>query len=193
MHMCTRSIAVWTASAILALLAVNVAASDVIHMNLRDLVGRADRILRGTVIESTEGTITAGGGDLPVVTYKIRVNQSLKGGDGSGEVIEVRLLGTMKQPDSGPYRRAAVLKDLPRFSVGNNYLFVLTRPSAIGLSTTVGLGQGLFTLGGRPGQETAVNGANNLGLFAGLPGAPQSSGPVPYSTLVQQINNLLAR
>jgi hypothetical protein len=167
-------------------------ASNVLHMTLRDLVARGDRIVRGTVVAAEEGTLSAGGGNIPIVTYRIRVNETLKGSVGSGDVIEVRLLASMKQVTSGKLRRAALLRDLPRFAVGRDYLFVLTRPSQIGLSTTVGLGQGLFELRGRPGQEQAVNEANNLGLLAGVPGAA-ASGPVAYASLVKEIRTLVGR
>jgi hypothetical protein len=167
-------------------------ASNVIHMTLRDLVARGDRIVRGTVVAADEGTLSAGGGNIPIVTYQIRVDEALKGSVAGGEVIEVRLLASPKQAANGRLRRAAILRDLPRFAVGRDYLFVLTRPSQIGLSTTVGLGQGLFELRGRPGQEQAVNAANNLGLSSGVPGAA-TSGPVPYASLVKQIRTLVGR
>jgi hypothetical protein len=193
MNTLSHRVRVLALGAALTLAAANLGASDVAHMTLRDLVGRADRIVRGTVLESTEGKIQAGGGSLPIVTYRIQVDQALKGAAGAGDIIEVRLLGVPKQAASGAFRRATMLKDLPQFRVRGNYLFVLTRPSAIGLSTTVGLGQGLFQVQGRPGAETAVNSANNLGLFIGVSDAPQAAGPVAYSTLVQQIKNLLSR
>jgi len=177
--------------AFLALGALAAEASNVLHMNLRDLVARADRIVRGTVLESEEGTLAIGNGVLPIVRYRIRVEETLKGGASVGDVIEVRLLGQIKPTSSGRYRRASVLRDLPQFTVGRDYLFVLTRPSSIGLSTTVGLGQGLFRVAGHPGDEQAVNEAHNLGLFRGIQGAPQAPGPVPYATLVKQIRTLV--
>ena len=39
--------------------------------------------------------------------------QALKGERGPGDVIEVRLLATMKQSTAGSLRRATVLRDLP--------------------------------------------------------------------------------
>ena len=66
-------------------------ASNVIHMTLSDLVERGDRIVRGTVLAADEGTVTAGGGALPIVIYKIRVDEALKGEAGQGDVIDVRL------------------------------------------------------------------------------------------------------
>lgn len=180
-------------AALLTCALVTAEASNVLHMTLRDLVARGDRILRGTVLAADESTVSAGGGNLPTITYRIRVEEALKGSASAGEVIEVRLLASMKQVSSGSLRRATTLRDLPKFSVGRDYLFVLTRPSQIGLSTTVGLGQGLFELRGRPGQELAVNEANNLGLFSGIQGAPAGPGPVTYASLVKEIHTLLGR
>ncbi len=190
----TARLIVSAAAAMTVLLAVTADAANVRYMNLRDLVANADRIVRGTVISSQESTVSAGGGNIPVVTYRIRVDESLKGAATAGQTIEVRLLGPIKEVAKGSLRRGALYRDLPQFRVGGDYLFVLTRPSAIGLSTTVGLGQGLFQLRGRPGAELAVNGANNLGLLSGLPAAaPQPSGPVPYGELARHIRRLTGR
>jgi hypothetical protein len=175
------------------ILAPTLDAANVRYMTLQDLVTRADQIVRGTVIASDESTVSAGGGAVPIVTYRIRVEESLKGGAAAGETIEVRLLGRPKQAIGGSLRRGPFFNDLPQFTVGSDYLFVLTRPSAIGLSTTVGLRQGLFELRGRRGAELAVNGANNLGLFTATTAGPRTSGPVAYGELVKRINSLLGR
>ena len=55
------------------------------------------------------------------------------------------------------------------------------------LSTTVGLGQGAFTIFSQNREDFAVNEFNNQGL--GLDGA----GPVEYSELVAKILALLGR
>jgi hypothetical protein len=193
MHRFTSRVVAAAAAALALLVTVTADAANVRYMNLRDLVARADRIVRGTVVASDEGTVQAGGGTLPIVTYRIRVDEALKGAGNGGETIEVRLLGRIKEVKAGALRRGPVFRDLPQFAVGSDYLFVLTRPSAIGLSTTVGLGQGLFQLQGRRGTELAVNEANNLGLFTGLTGAPAASGPVSYAELAKQIRSLVSR
>jgi hypothetical protein len=183
----------WYACAAIALTAAAaLEASNVVHMTLRDLVTRADRIVRGTVLQADESTVVAGGGNLPIVIYRIRVDEVLKGSIGTGDVLVVRMVGLPKPLTSGPYRRANLLRDLPQFAVGRDYLFALTRPSQIGLSTTVGLGQGLFQLRGRPGQELAVNEANNLGLLE-TRGVRRAPGPLPYAALVKEINSILGK
>ncbi|HSG40426.1 MAG TPA: hypothetical protein VLE27_12370, partial [Thermoanaerobaculia bacterium] len=88
--------------------------------------------------------------------------------------------------------------ELPRLQVGQDYLLLTTAPSAVGLSTTVGLGQGRFGLQGKPGQEVAVNDNRNLGLFrgmatAGAKSAEQPEGPVPYATLATIIRDIVSQ
>jgi hypothetical protein len=178
-------------------------AANVKHMPLPELVARADRIVRGTVLAVDDTSVPVGVGTLSATVYRIRVAETLKGSAAPGEVIEVRLLAPPKTPRTGRFARGTLLQDLPRFDVGREYLFLLTRPSAIGLSTTVGLKQGLFELRGRDTEQIAVNGANNLGLFepagaaargpAARAVARPASGPVPYSTLAGEIRALVGK
>jgi hypothetical protein len=179
------------------------------QMTLPELVANADRIVRGTVIAGDDTTVSAGGGQLPATAYRIRVAEMLKGAPASGDLLDVRLLARPKAAPTGSLRRGTLLQDVPEFRVGQEYLFLLTRPSAVGLSTTVGLGQGLFELRGRGSEQVAVNGANNVGLFgrpdaaaaaAATPGATARSsggrsagGPVAYNTLASEIRALAAR
>lgn len=207
----SRSIARLTLmAAALLLYGAGIEAVSVEHLTLGEIVDRADRIVRGTVIAADETTISAGGGRLPVVVYRIRVGEVLKGAAPDGEIIEVSLLSPRKM--AAPRNRAtSLLRDLPEFRVGQEYLLALTRPSAIGLSTTVGLGQGLFQLRGGQGREEAVNQLNNAGLFdgslaiAGAPnartaapaaspaGAGRGAGPMPYADLANEIRARLVR
>jgi hypothetical protein len=43
-------------------------------MNLQQMCNAAGRIFRGTVLGATEGTVTAGGGQLTTIVYRIRVS-----------------------------------------------------------------------------------------------------------------------
>jgi hypothetical protein len=192
------------ASTIAVICVAHTQAASVEHMTLRELVDRADRIVRGTVIAADESTVSAGGGRLPIVVYRIQVNEVIKGAVPGG-VLEVRLLSPGKM--AGTQQRAiSLFRDLPELRVGQQYLLALTAPSAIGLSTTVGLGQGLFELRGAPGREEAVNRWNNLGLLddslatAGAPApaaraaaAAQPAGPMPYARLVDEIRARMGR
>lgn len=174
------------------------AAATVIQMNLAEMVDRADRIYRGTVLDVREGTVSVGGGELPTVTYRIRVDEAFKGTyqEVKGvQIAELKMVGKLKSSGGAP-GRIAILEDLPKLEVGRDYLLLTTPRSAIGLSTMVGLGQGRFELQGKPGQEVAVNANKNLGLFSGMnAGFAASSnppeGPVPYEDLAGLIRGLV--
>lgn len=175
------------------------AAATVIQMNLAEMVDRADRIFRGTVLDVREGTVSVGGGELPTVTYRIRVDESFKGTyqEVKGvRIAELKMVGKLKSSATSPVRRFSVLSDLPKLDVGRDYLLLTTPRSAIGLSTMVGLGQGRFELQGKAGQEVAVNDNKNLGLFRGMgtgfaASTNQPEGPVPYQDLAGLIRGLV--
>ena len=189
-----------------AVLAVSLplSAATVVQLNLEQMVDRADKIFRGTVLDAREGTVQAGGGELPVVTYRLRVDEEFKGAfeEVKGvRIAEVRMLGKLKPASSsGTARSLPPLTDLPRLEVGRDYLLLTTPESAAGLSTTIGLGQGRFELKGKPGQEIALNDNQNRGLFRGMSGtdsfsggATPQEGPLPYSALASLIRNIVGQ
>jgi hypothetical protein len=172
--------------------AANVSASMLVRqMNLQQMCGAARRIFRGTVVGASEGMVSVGGGHLSTVIYRIRVDESFKGTFDlikGQRIATVQMLRPSKRPASGPLRQLSLMDDLPVFQEGHDYLILATAPSAAGLSTTIGLTQGVFKLTGKPGQETAVNGNDNVGLN---PNAPR--GPIPYSSLRSTIRQVLGR
>jgi hypothetical protein len=159
-------------------------ADIVLQMSLDDLASRADRVFRGSVMSAEPGTTEVGGGSLPTVTYQVLVEEEFKGNypstDGKA-MVTVTMVGNSKEGDRlvNGQRRLSALPDLPELNVGENYVLFTTKPSAVGLSTTVGLGQGAFKIYLSPdGQELAANELNNAGLF---------NGPVTYSQLASAI------
>jgi hypothetical protein len=146
------------ALAALAVASLPAEATMLKQMNLADLSKGADRIFRGTVTGIDTSTVRAGGGTLPVVIYRIKVSDALKGQfvtKGGRTYAEVRMLGDLKtvRNASGAYEHVSVLRDLPRLRMGSEYLLFTTPPSRAGLSTTLGLGQGLFKIPGHVGRE----------------------------------------
>jgi hypothetical protein len=166
------------------------------QLDLQELTGRADKIFRGTVIGIDEGTIEAGGGELPAVTYRIAVDEMFKGEatevKGDEAVVVIRMIGSLeidKANEDGNIRFSP-FREVPRLSMGSDYVLFTTPESAIGLSVTVGLGQGAFsvyTVDGADDAFMAVNEFNNAGL--GLNG----EGPVEYDKLGAQIRALLGQ
>lgn len=183
-----RWIPAWRAPILVLLLAAMTlapaGASMVLKMDLADLSERADRIFRGTVLSVEPGAVMAGGAELPTVTYRLRVDEAFKGdySDTKG-VAEITMLGTIKQQESsGSTLRFSRLPELPVLIRGGEYVVFTTAASPIGLSTTVGLGQGSFKIYfSADRQEMAVNEIDNVGLSETI------NGPVPYATLADAI------
>lgn len=164
-----------------------------LQLDLQELTTRADKIFRGTVIGVTEGTLEAGGGELPTVSYRIAVDEMFKGEatevKGDKAIVEIRMVGSLEldKADENGNLHFSPFRDVPRLSVGGNYVLFTTPESAIGLSVTVGLGQGAFSVYADDGEFMAVNEFNNAGL--GLNG----DGPVEYNKLGAQIRALLGQ
>ncbi len=178
------------------LISISAGATMVQQLNLDEMTVVADKIFRGTVVTVESGTVEAGGGELPTVTYTIRVSDTLKGetssGNGkAGNVVKFTVLGSLKAPAAtGDIRFAGGFK-APKLSVGEEYLLFTTAPSSLGLSTTVGVAQGLFrfVLGSK-----VTNDAKNIGLFRDMDaaGLPQR-GPIEYSAIAERISGLVGR
>lgn len=156
------------AGAAILLFAGSAQAVIVQKLSLEQMLDRADRVFRGVVTAAEPSSVSVGGGQLPVVVYTFEVGEFLKGsanGKASGTVT-LSVLGSLKQQ---PARtdglvRLSSLPEMPKFDTGGEYVLFTTAPSAVGLSTTVGLGQGAFVVGGR---DMVVNALDNRGLFDG--------------------------
>jgi hypothetical protein len=187
------------ATAGLLALAPQASPTTLIQMNLADLAGRANKIFRGTVLSVRPGTVAAGGADLPILVYRVRVDEKFKGefGEGKGAgFVEIRMVGAAKEPKrTDNLRKFSLFADVPRLDRGQGYVLFTTEPSRIGLSTTVGLGQGAFQIQGAGKQEKAVNAFGNAGLAKGMPETSlrRGAGPVPYAELAQAIRAVLGR
>jgi hypothetical protein len=159
-------------------------AAMVLEMGLSDLVGNADKVFRGTVMTKEPGMVSAGGGEFSTVVYTIRVDDALKGDFGSGKdaaVIELTMLGNLKADTADGNMKKLFSVDVnPDLQVGSDYVLFTTARSAVGLSTTVGLDQGLFRIFNNPnGRDMTANGLGNQGIF---------DGPVSYEELKTAIN-----
>jgi hypothetical protein len=154
----------------------------VAQMNLGEMTQNAATIARVTVLDVEQTSMSLGGGELPVTVYTLAVDDPIKGEFDTSKgkaVIEVRMLGTVKnQPTVNGMQRLSVLPELPRLQTGHDYLLFATAPSAIGLSSPVGLGQGAFGIFVDGKVEMAANELNNAGLFAG---------PVSYDELADAV------
>lgn len=194
----------WMMAAMLATIAAPAGAAMILKMNLAQLTDRADAIFRGEVLSAEPGKISIGGGTLPTVTYRLRVDETFKGEfeakENSSPEVEITMLGTLKAdaPSGNHARLTSSLPEVPKLRVGESYVLFTTAPSASGLRSPVGLGQGSFRIYTGPNKtELTVNELNNLGLFNG-PGPSQragqrSQGPVTYTRLATAILDELGR
>ena len=183
----------WRATLIALLLAaaaLPAAATTVLHMGLSDLAQRADLIFRGTVLSVEPGTVQAGGAELPAVTYRLRVDEAFKGDFSATKgVAEITMVGTLKQQvQTGTLVHFRRLPELPDLVRGGEYVVFTTPASSVGLSITVGLGQGAFKIyHSADRQEMAVNEIDNAGL------SPTIDGPVTYTALADAIRQQLGQ
>lgn len=178
---------------VLATLVVQpLAATTMLQMDLAQLTERAGRIFRGTVVDVEQGSIEVGGGELPAVTYRFKVDDLFKGEadvvKGDDAMIEIRMVGSIKEAAPvGEYARLDTFRDVPKLTRGSDYLLFMTPESEIGLSVSVGLGQGAFRVFPVDKQDFAVNEFNNGGLGLDV------SGPVAYNDLIAKIKALLGQ
>jgi len=198
--------------AVLLVAAVPAVATTVMQMNLVEMSQRSAQIYRGTVLTAAEGTINAGGGQLPVVTYRLEVEEAFRGDIPvvkGMRIAEIRMLGKSKPVRRGNLIHVSSLPRMPELAIGRTYLVFTTARSAVGLSAIVGLGQGAFRIEQVGKDEVAVNEVNNSGLFRDMaaPTAPAArslaappassavpgGGPISYDELARQIRTVLGQ
>jgi hypothetical protein len=184
----TRPRLLFSLAVIVLLLVQPVDATTVLRLNLEQMVSRAGNIFRATVLDVRGGTIDVGGGKLPTTTYTLRVEESFKGTfDKEGSTVEVTIVGSIKRDPQavGNHRKFSVLPEVPRLDIGSDYLLMTTSPSPAGLSTTVGLGQGAFSIFVNNRTELAVNAVGNANIG--------QTGPVAYAQLAADIRAALGQ
>lgn len=151
------------------------------QMSFAELCDNADKIFRAKVMTTSVGTVQVGGAELPTVTYGLEVVESFKGSygltKGDTTYVEVTMLGTLKPGGINAAGKVSTLPELPRLQAGEEYLLMTTAPSAIGLSTTVGLTQGCYHINAKT--EMASNGAGMAG--------------VAYSALADELRSALGQ
>lgn len=169
-------------------------AGSVLQLNLLDLTQRAATVFRGRVLSASAGSAVVGGVELPTVTYRFQVEDALLGQFKTTKGVtyaEITTIGKARSKQAGQYRSVPVVPQMPKLVTGKSYFLFVTAPTAKGLSTTVGLGQGSFALSQVGDTLMAENELKNEGLFRGMRGyAGPSTGPIPYDELRARVRAL---
>lgn len=160
-------------------------------MNLKELCERADRIFRGTIVSVRDTTVSFGEAEIPALSYTVRVEEAFKGefDEIKGvQLAEFKMIGNMKQYQS----RRPLFPGFPILEEGGTYLLMVAPEGPVGLTSTMGLGQGCFNIVSKPGDEAALNLLDNVGLFKGMSvaGVP-AKGPVSYDTISGLISGIM--
>ena len=180
-------------------------------LNLEKMTKQSDRIIEGKVVALTAGTVLGpNGGEIPVMEYTLSVSNALKGEKETTVVVKhLRLLGVSSITGQGGSGRSG----FPTYKVGEHLILFLTRESRLGLSSPVGLQQGVFQVQeDEKGQPThVVNGMNNVGLYDGVnkgekmigqalalekaeaPSISEKAGPIAYSQFVSEVSRLVGQ
>jgi hypothetical protein len=124
----------------IGMIAAHARASMVLAQNLEGLESQAQLIFVG-VCTSRTTYLDAGG--LPVNMFTFDIIEPVKGDLRKGSRIKVRHFGNGVPDARG---RATVIAGLPTYAVGREVLLFLNPPGRIGLTTPVGLSQGLFSV-----------------------------------------------
>jgi hypothetical protein len=169
-------------AAIVWLFSAQASATTVLQMNLDQLTDRAATIVRGTVRDIRQTTVRGGGGELPALHYTVEVSEVFKGEVGTAkdvQIVEFKMLGNLADMKAGK-----VPAGFPVIQTDKEYLLFISPSGAIGLTTTMGLGQGCFNYV----NGNVINGFNNAGLFKDMnaAGVPES-GPVEYAIVASLI------
>ena len=186
-----RKFGVWGLLAgVTALYAPPLQAATAVQMNLEELVKRSERVFVGTVLSVSEQRVEVGGAEFPAVTYRLRVDDAFKGAftEIEGErFTEVSMLGTLEIVAGGRHPIA----NFPVLRTGQEYLLFVAANGPVGLTSTMGLGQGCFHLSYKGGEKVALNEANNQGLFAGMSVGVQGGPAVPYAAIAGLIRDMV--
>jgi hypothetical protein len=146
-----------------ALAAPSARATQVVHQNLKQLIGASDLIVAGEVTKVTDGLQ----GGLPFTEVTVEVKHSLKKSLAAGSSYTFRQYGLLKarRIAGNRYLLPARIEGMPSWTVGEHMMTFLNKPAkGTGLVTPVGLAQGKLTVAG----GKVANSFNNANLFEGV-------------------------
>ncbi len=140
-----------------------------LRLNLEQLTAMSDRIFSGECISIRSGEDVNG---LHVRYVTFRVTETLKGPEDTQITFK-----QISAPEGGVKMSGiagqSAFAEMPRYQVGQSAVVFLSGESEIGLTSPVGLHQGLFSVTESGGQSVVVNGFGNKGLMLGMKKSPK--------------------
>jgi hypothetical protein len=158
-------------------------------MNLEELATRAPRIVAGVCTAQQDGEMVVGakGETLAYIEYTFRVTDVIKGN--VGETLTIRQVNLGRKPASGapgldggtvarprPYNPVP----LPQYQVGQEVMLFLTEDSELGLTSPLGMQQGVFDVRDARGKKFVSSRFSNTSLFRGI--SPERTAAFGLST-----------
>ncbi|HSR68801.1 MAG TPA: hypothetical protein VLU25_12760 [Acidobacteriota bacterium] len=133
-------------------------ATSVKPVNLQEMVGSAERIFWGSCVRVEETALPSG---LVATQYTFQVRRGLKGVE-AGEMVTFRQLQSTD-------RQSLKIPGLPTFRKGQESLIFLYGESRLGLTSPVGLQQGVFRVEQTEQGLSVINALENSNLDYDLP------------------------
>ena len=150
---------IFSSVVILAVTASLLQGATVRVVNLVEMIALADRIFVGQCVSREQKTLESG--RFQIVEYVIRAEHGIKGVN-TGQEVVVRQFGPID---------SQVIPGIPSYQKGKKMLIFLYGDSRLGLTSPVGLGQGIFYLEkSAEGDVGVVNSLKNRNLIYGLDG-----------------------
>ena len=175
-----RHLSAWTLLALLFATTLASATTSRREINVVDLVANSELILRGTVVNLTDGIDNRG---IPYTEVTLHVSDAIRG-QVSGDYT-FRQFGLLKPRDMGNGQTNLMVTPAgwATYTKGEETILFLNKHAAwTGLQTTVGLGQGKFKVS----MAGATNQANNVGLFKNISIDPTALGTKEERAMLTQ-------
>lgn len=166
------------------------------QLSLSEMASQSGRIVVGRVLSAVETSMPApGGGSIPITQYTLSVSETVKGQHTKTLVIKHVRLGN-KIFIVGGGEGPATKSDFPAYKANEDVVLFLTSESKLGLSSPVGLTQGVFRIAKDSEDKpvSLVNGVGNAGLLEGTSSAnaqAQNGGPASYAGFISEVKAIV--
>jgi len=154
------------------LLAPTASASSVLPINLVDIADESALIFHGRCIAATHTTVPDKTGriDIPATSYTFELIDGLKGTASETKTVVIKQLGRFQ--DGRQFFATPEMLSLPEYELGETYLLFINKNGVTGLTSPVGMPQGVFKID----EGKAVNMAGNLHILYGMQSALETAG-----------------